>query len=521
MADPTTLRIGHVSDTHLGFEAYQARTDSGHNQRGADIVQAFRRASDGIREWDPPLVVHSGDLFEAPLVPVRYLLAARTELRRLAEVRPDGTRRAVVVVAGNHDTPRNRRDGCQLDLFRGLPGIEVVSFGYSRLRFDPADGYDPALGDVVVHALPHDSLKDPEVLAEVAPVEGCTNILVTHGVAEGDDTFRRMIGREFPVPEDLLAAGWDYVALGHWHTQGPVTVAGDGSFAYYAGSTECIDFSDLRGRGSSTERAWLAVTFDGARPTVQRRSFPTRHLLSLDEIDATGMEPSQVADALVAQLEGTNPDGAIVRQRVRGLTRDLWALVDLSKLRERAAVCLHHRVEPSYRRVESDSGTVRDDGAPDLGDLEALLVERAGELVPDADRDAVLASARRLLGSALGEPVGDDKEPKDPGKVTDAEVGAAPSVEDPASGPPNTGAGTDPDESGPAPGDPVETDTDANPDTGTEPGTDAAPDHEGATGDDVEQVEVRVPPAPEDPAAAFREVLGEFDGLDTLDAPAP
>lgn len=491
MAASSPLRIGHLSDTHLGFEAYQARTDSGHNQRGADVVMAFHSAVDGIIDWDPPLAIHSGDLFESPLVPVRYLLAARYELSRLGGVRPDGTRRAVVVISGNHDTSRNRRDGCQLDLFRGQPGLEVVSFGYSQLRFDPADGFDPALAGVVVHALPHDSLKDPELLAKVAPVEGCTNILVTHGVAEGDDTFRRMIGREFPVPEDLLALGWDYVALGHWHTQGPVTVAGDNRFAFYAGSTECIDFSDLRGRGSSTERAWLAVTCDADRPTVDRRSFPTRHLLALDPIDATNMEPSAVADALVAQLEGTNPDGAIVRQRVKGLTRDLWALVDLSTLRERAAVCLHHRVEPIYRKVESDvAGEARVDGAPDLGDLETLLVERAAELVPEADRDAVIAAARGLLGSALGEPVVTDT--KDTGSKA-AEVVADPAEIAEESNETEPVAGLEPE--------PVD------------PADDAV---EVPLAADIEP-EVTVPAALDDPAAAFYAVLGEFDGLDTLD----
>jgi hypothetical protein len=159
---------------------FQVRTDAGLNRRGVDIVKAFHDACSSIIDEDPPLVIHSGDLFESPSVPVRYLLAARRELSRLTEeLRPDGTRRAVVVISGNHDTSRNVRDGCQLDLFKGIPGVFPVSFGYEVLRFDADDGFDPVLADVAVHALPHDSLRDPELVASVSPLDGYTSSAAT------------------------------------------------------------------------------------------------------------------------------------------------------------------------------------------------------------------------------------------------------------------------------------------------------------------------------------------------------
>ena len=462
------VHLAHLSDTHLGLEAHQARNESGNNARGADVVAAFHRAVDGILEEDPPLVVHSGDLFESPAVPVRYLLAARRELERLCARRPDGTRRAVVVIAGNHDSSRNLRDGCQIDLFAPIDGLFPVTTGYRQLEFDPHEGFDESLSGLVVHALPHDSLRDAELLATVTPVPDVRNVLVAHGVAEGDDTFKRMIGREFPVPADVLVRSWDYVALGHWHTQTPVTVAGDSRFVHYAGSTECMDFSDLRARRELSERAWLSVTLTDGPPQVASRSFPTRRICAPEPIDATAMTPTDVADALVSQLRELCPDGAVVRQRVANLTRELWNLVDLTELRTAAAVCLHHRVEPVYPPPATEDRDRPDhtDG-PDLGDIEQLLLDRIDELVPQPARGDVLTHARRLLGSQL---TTDDTD-------------------------------TDTDTTADAPTPNATADDTPTADTPTADTTDVGRD---------ETDQVTVPPPPADPAQVFADVLADF-----------
>lgn len=423
-----TIRLAHLSDTHLGLEAFGARTSSGHNARGADLVGALHRAVKGICEWDPPLVIHSGDLFESPAVPIRYLLGAQIELCRLAGLRPDGTRRAVVIIAGNHDTSRNLRDGCQLDLFSRLPGIHVASTSPQRITFDPADGFDPSLENLVVWAVPHDSLRNPAELDQVQPTPGATNVLVAHGVAGGDRTFRRLIGREFPVPSDLLAAGWDYVALGHWHTQGPISAAGTRNLAWYAGSTECVDFSDLGGRTSCSERAWLEVVLGDGGPQVTSRTFPTRHMLAPEPVEAATLTPEQVTEALCKQLDELPYDGAVVRQRVVGITRDLWTLVDLAPVRERAQRYLHHRVEAiCTRAVPADQP---DGDQPSLGDLDALLRDQVNALVPDADRGAVLARALQLLEAAIGAPIGE-------GDGTDQPDGDQPGTDQPGTDQPD------------------------------------------------------------------------------------
>ncbi len=194
--DLPQVAVAHVSDTHLGYEAYAARSSTGNNQRGEDVVRAFHRAVDDICAWDPPLVIHSGDVAERPQVPIRYMLAIRSELARLAGVRPDGSRRQLVVIAGNHDASRHLKEGCFLELYRGLPGVQVVTTGSREVTFSASrDGCDPVLEAVAVTAVPHDSLRLPEVLADARPrrdkggatvSSNCEMLCKTHNRSKGN-----------------------------------------------------------------------------------------------------------------------------------------------------------------------------------------------------------------------------------------------------------------------------------------------------------------------------------------------
>lgn len=406
-----TVRIAHFSDLHLGYEAYAARSPRGFNQRGEDVVRAVHRVVDDIIAADPPLVVCSGDVAELPQIPVRYMLAAATEFQRLAAIRPDGTRRQLVVIAGNHDQSKHVRDGCFLDLYRGLPGMHVVTQGYRQLRFDT-----PELADVVVHALPHDALRELETLG-VAPVEGALNILTAHGVAESSELYRRAVGREYLIPAELLLMEWAYVALGHWHTQGPVFPLGfaaDHSRIWYAGSVESVDFGDVRG-GSCTERGWLLVDADAtAEPVVMPQRHPVRPMVNLEVIEATGLAPEAIAAQLVAAVTD-ELTGAVVRQRVHGVSREIWSLVDTAPAYLAATGLVHYRIEPQFLAAPTGTG----DEPRGLAQVGGLLAERITATVPEADRTAVLELAQSLLRQVAIELV-----PEDPPDETTEEPGA-------------------------------------------------------------------------------------------------
>lgn len=409
----SSVRLAHLSDTHLGYEAYRMVSAGGENQRGVDIARAFVRCVDDILEWDPPLVIHSGDLAERPQVSIRLMLLARQQLQRLSGIRSDGTRRQVVIIAGNHDLPANRREACFLELYRGMPGVHIVTDDYRIVRFEQSDT-PSELVNTEAHCLPHDTLKDMAIeqrFDEVQPTPGKTAILVAHGVAGGSSLYKRVIGREFPIPTDVLVRDWAYGALGHWHRQGPVGVGGAHSHSWYAGSSENMGFGDLLDNGS--ERGYLRVELrENASPLVEPRNLPIRSMFRLGVVDGAGLTPEGIALELRTKVEGARNAGtlagAVVGQNIINVPRDIWALVDVHPIREMAAAhALHYEITlvpvPRANTLEDGEpqGTENNSPRPSGNEVLAAVRERAKVFLKDSERAGALELAEMLLKKHL------------------------------------------------------------------------------------------------------------------------
>ena len=146
------LRIAHFSDTHLGYRALtKSDPASGRNQRAVDIETAFAWVVDDILHRDVQLVIHSGDVFHQsrPVFP-----AIGAAIRQLRKLEREGI--PVVVIAGNHDTPRLRTTGSVYGLMESaLPDVRFFG-GYDDAQF-PLEGTD-----VVLTVIPHGRLTNPE-----------------------------------------------------------------------------------------------------------------------------------------------------------------------------------------------------------------------------------------------------------------------------------------------------------------------------------------------------------------------
>ncbi len=415
------IRLAHLSDTHIGYEAYKALNSSGENQRAADFARAFITACQEIIDNDAPIVIHSGDVADRTHIPIRMMLLIRTWFAKVASIRPDGTRRQLIVVAGNHEQPRNRKEACFLELFSGLPGVHIVTRGYQQIEFDGtgiSEGCDPALAAVVVHALPHDALKTVD-FDTVRPIEGKINVFSTHGVAGGSELYVRSLGREFAVPGEVLCRGWDYGALGHWHLQGPVSLVGGGyrqnqvgvlnadgrersGRIWYAGSTENSGFGDLADNGE--QRGWLDVSIEqGEIPGVIRRNIPIRPLVKLPKVEVTGLAPDEVRDLLIANLRRDDLAGAVIAQPIEGAVRENWSLVDMASVRAAAGMALHYDTVVRFQNSARGTG----DEHRGLSDVDVVLTERATELLSSAEREGALVLARALLSRELARVEGD------------------------------------------------------------------------------------------------------------------
>jgi DNA repair exonuclease SbcCD nuclease subunit len=396
------LTVAHISDTHIGYEAYRVLSPKGNNLRGEDIARAFALSVNQIIEQDPPLVIHSGDIADRPGLQIRQIIFIKQQLEKLAGIRSDGTRRQVVVISGNHDQPSSRKEACFLELFRGVPGIHIVTNEYSKITFDKIeDNMSLELEDVVVHTLPHDVLKIVN-FSEVTPVPGKINILTSHGVAGGSELYVKSLGREFAIPTEVLGRDWEYVALGHWHKQGPVSIVGrsisgkdqDRCKVWYAGSTENMGFGDLRDNGE--KRGWLLVEIaKNELPLVHRKYVSIRNIIRFPDIEAENLSSTEITNAIIANIENSNHEGAVLGQVVREVNRDSWAMLEIKNIFDAAKKAIHIEITPKFKKMTYESFK---DAASNS--IEDLLTESATILLEESSRKGAINLALELINES-------------------------------------------------------------------------------------------------------------------------
>ncbi len=258
------MKLAHLADLHLGFRQFDRQTPRGTNQREADVAEAFRRAVDDLLEQRPELIVIAGDLFHSVRPTNAAILFCFRQLQRLRTGLPETP---IVVIAGEHDTPRSTETGTILRLYEAL-GVEIAVEEPRRIVL-------PRL-DCAVLAVPHQALVKAERPALRPEPGGPTlNVLLAHGVHGGLGEERGTLeyggaelSREILAPEK-----WDYIALGHYHTAQSIAAN-----AWYSGSLEYLppnpwgqiqDEAAQRAAGKGKKerngKGYLLVELPGAR----------------------------------------------------------------------------------------------------------------------------------------------------------------------------------------------------------------------------------------------------------------
>lgn len=267
------MRILHVSDLHLGRAL-------GDLSREAEQRAVVKEIIDAAGALDVSMTIVSGDVFDAFTPPAWAEDLFFDMLDGLAS----GGRRAVAVIAGNHDSgvrlaaadPLARRLGIVL---AGADGAPIVGHdgGRDHVRVTPlapqvARVEVPGAGaPIVIGLLPF--LSEARVArtgsSELAPrgedaarysahlaraIEAraahrdpkAVNLLALHqfvaGAAPSDSERRLRVGTFADIDAAAIPAGLDYVALGHLHR--PQAVEGAGSPSFYAGSPIAYSFSE-------------------------------------------------------------------------------------------------------------------------------------------------------------------------------------------------------------------------------------------------------------------------------------
>ncbi len=380
------MRLVHLADIHLGFRQYQRQTPTGINQREADVAVSLRRAIDKVIELKPELVLVAGDVFHAVRPSNPAILHAFNQFSRLMQALPDAS---VVMIAGNHDTPRTAETGCILRLFAQI-GITVVEGEMRRITIPEHDLSILAVPDMGKPPF------DPDPSAKY-------NILLLHGEIQGvlPRNARELDRRPMAITErELGAERWDYAALGHYHVYRRIAPN-----AYYSGS---LDYTSTNSWG---ERAEEEATKNGGKGIIERdlatgaHTFhpipPLRQWVDLPSISGAGMSPASLDEAIrqaVDNLEG-GIDDKVARLLVRDVPRHIVRELDHKSIREYKRRALQFHLDTRPEIVRPEQGQAAPGRRASLADTVRDKL-RSRVLTENIDREALVELGLHYLREA-------------------------------------------------------------------------------------------------------------------------
>ena len=383
------MRLVHLSDLHLGYRQYQRLTPGGVNQREADVAATFRTAIDRVIALGPDVIVVAGDVFHSVRPTNQAILHGFIQFTRLVQSLPDAI---VVLVAGNHDTPRSAETGGILQLFAQL-GLHVVDREARRLTFAERGLSILAVPDVPNMVRP---ALTPDPLARI-------NLLVLHGEVQGMLPANVVATDRASLEishEELGASRWDYVALGHYHVYREITPN-----AFYSGS---IDYTSANTWGELYEERVAGI---GGKGFIERdlasgeHRFhllpPARPLIDLPPVSGRGLSAAEVDERIRAAVEACDGgiEEKIVRLTVRDVPRHVSRELDHRAIREYKRRALNFQLDVRRPEALRLHGTGAPGRRPSLDEIvrERLL---SRPLDPDVERSALVERALAYLDDA-------------------------------------------------------------------------------------------------------------------------
>lgn len=383
------MRIVHLSDIHLGFRQYQRLAESGLNQREVDVARTLRRVIEKVIELRPDVVLVAGDVFHTVRPTNQAILHAFRQFQLLVERLPEAQ---VVIVAGNHDSPRTRETGCILHLFTPL-GIRVSA--------GSAERFNLFNGEVSVLAVPDDPTTPRPSLTPDPSAK--YNILLIHGEVEGILPRYAATADRAPMSiseEELGAHRWDYVALGHYHVYRAVAPN-----AFYSGS---LDYTSSNPWGELLEERETRIEGKGfiehdlaARTHRFHHVAPEREWVDLPAISGAGLSAADL-DARIKETLESHEGGIadkIVRLVVRDVPRHIIRELDHKTLRDFRRSALHFHLDTRRPEIVRREGQ----GAPGRRQSLAETLRdslRSRTLTSDLNRDSLVELGLHYLREA-------------------------------------------------------------------------------------------------------------------------
>ncbi|HEX7049093.1 MAG TPA: DNA repair exonuclease [Longimicrobiales bacterium] len=294
---PGGMRLAHLADLHLGYRAYHRLAPGGINARERDVALAFRAALDRIIALEVDLVLVAGDVFHTVRPSNTAIADAFRQFARLRSALPAAP---VVVIAGNHDSPRAVETGSILRLLAEIPGVTVVD--------DVARAIHLEALNATVLCLPHNALASGEAVALEPDPDAATNILMLHGTVAGGGAEEKLryvseYGGAKVETSEIRPERWDYVALGHYHIATELAPN-----MWYAGGIERTSTNIWE----EAQGAKGFLTFDTETRKATFHPLPGREVIDLPRFSARTRERARAGAGAGA---GESPGGGAVEGR--------------------------------------------------------------------------------------------------------------------------------------------------------------------------------------------------------------
>lgn len=372
------MKILHFSDTHLGYQAFDQVNTEGINAREQDVYDAFEHVIDRILSIQPDLVIHSGDFFHRPSPSNRALTFGLEQLRRL-----DKARIPVVIIAGNHETPKTIYNSPILKALRTLEHVYPI-FGDQWERFE--------FGQLVIHGVPHinDNRLLTNELERLDPTPEKFNILMLH-TSLGKRYLMEEYGEQiFPHEFETKLAGFQYISLGHWHD---CQAVGLHPCAWYSGSTERFSDTEI-----GTEKGFLLLNIDPKNKcTIQFEAIPTRPWLRWERNACHEVSVAELEAELELFKASHTTKGAIVSLNFNDIRPE--QTLELGNLRLRQIFPEVFQLIPK-RKTFSDRTFVRGIEANQFDRLDKVFADYLRSKYPDNEEMAekLAEKARHYFG---------------------------------------------------------------------------------------------------------------------------
>lgn len=241
------MKIVHFADAHIGVTTHgRIDAESGQNDRVLDFLDAFDEIIAYVQAEPIDLVLFAGDMFHRSNPSPALISEVTLRVMDIAKVCP------FIIIPGNHDQALNRVSALEyLSLidapnvyvsddptYYNINGVFIGAYPYPthRTTYRSNAAYSANLAQI---STIYDQCQKWLDTAEATAAKA--RILLFHGTVEGArwGSYSGTAMSDESHMFDEIAAGWDYVALGHIHLHQCI-----GDNMVYSGSIERVDFGE-------------------------------------------------------------------------------------------------------------------------------------------------------------------------------------------------------------------------------------------------------------------------------------